>query len=152
MQKYLLLLWLLFLISCKKDNVNELYTEDQLIGKWIYNELKINGVLYNYQHQPGCKKDRFYFMNRPGQDHDYTELIYLNSNCASSGTNMDWKLLGENLFLNFGSQIFRYKILKLNATNLDLSIQIDYDKDGKADNIEIYAIKEPCVTGEPSYQ
>jgi hypothetical protein len=50
MLKYLLSLWILLLFSCQKDKgiEKEPYFEDQLVGKWIYSELKINGVLYSY--------------------------------------------------------------------------------------------------------
>ena len=146
MQKYLLIFSIILSFSCKKEKVDEkeIYFENQLIGKWIYNELKINGILYSYQHNPNCQKDRFYFVNRTFQDHDYTEVLYLYTHCASSITGMDWKLQGRNLILNFGNQLFNYKILRLDHTNLDVSISIDYDRDGKVDDVEIYAIKDPC--------
>jgi hypothetical protein len=79
-------------------------------------------------------------------------MIYLNSNCALSTTNMDWKLKGENLILNFGTQQISYKILRLTQDNFDVQISIDYDGDGKADNLEIYATRESCSTGDPYCQ
>jgi hypothetical protein len=161
MKKYLmpLLLCLVFSFSCKKQTPSEpespevnLYTDQQVIGKWVYQSLKVNGTSYPYPHRSGCGKDRFYFLNRPSQDHDYVELIHLNSNCALQATNMDWKLKGENLILNFGSQQFSYKILKLTSSNFDVLINTDYDGDGKVDQLEIYATKENCSTGDPYCQ
>ena len=61
---------------------------------------------------------------------------------------MDWKLKGENLILNFGSQQFSYKILRLNSTNFDVLVNTDYDGDGKVDKLEIYASKENCTTDD----
>ena len=158
MKNYLtiLLLCLVFSFSCKKKSPEppevNLYTDGQVIGKWVYQSLKVNGTSYPYPHTSDCGKDRFYFMNREGQDHDYVELIYLNSNCALSTTNMDWKLKGENLILNFGTQEFSYKILRLTQSNFDVQISTDYDGDGKADILEIYATREDCSTGDPFCQ
>jgi hypothetical protein len=155
----LLLLCLVFSLSCKKKSSDQpeqpevnLYTDGQVIGKWVYQSLKVNGTSFPYPHIGDCGKDRFYFMNREGQDHDYVEMIYLNSNCALSTTNMDWKLKGENLILNFGTQEFSYKILRLTQSNFDVQISRDYDGDGKADILEIYATRENCSTGEPFCQ
>jgi len=161
MKKYLtpLLLCLIFCFSCKKKTpgdteppVVDLYSDQQVIGKWVYQSLKVNGTSYPYPHKSGCGKDRFYFLNGPSQDHDYVDVIHLNSNCALSTTNMDWKLKGENLILNFGTQLFTYKILRLTQSNFDVSISTDYDGDGKADNLEIYATRESCTTGDPYCQ
>lgn len=155
----LLLLCVVFSISCKKKSPVEpeppevnLYTDGQVIGKWVYQSLKVNGISYVYPHRGDCGKDRFYFMNSEGQDHDYVELIYLNSNCALSTTGMDWKLKGENLMLKFGTQQITYKILRLTQSNFDVQISTDYDGDGKADNLEIYATRENCSTGDPYCQ
>ncbi|MGM9478900.1 lipocalin family protein [Pedobacter sp. GSP4] len=161
MKKYLTLLLLcpLLYLSCKKQNSSETqppevdrYTDQQVIGKWVYQSLKVNGTAYPYPHRSGCGKDCFYFMNRPSQDHDYVELTHLNANCALSTTNMDWKLKGENLILNFGAQQFTYKILRLTQNNFDVLVTMDYDGDGKADNLEIYATRENCTTGDPYCQ
>jgi len=97
----------------------------------MYKSLKVNGTSFAYPHSGDCGKGRFYFMNGEGQDHDYVELIYLNSNCALSTTNIDWKLKGENLILSFGTQEFSYKILRLIKSNFDAQISTDYDGDGK---------------------
>jgi hypothetical protein len=45
-----------------------------------------------------------------------------------------------------------YKILTLTRDNFDVQISIDYDGDGKADNLEIYATRESCSTGDPYCQ
>lgn len=65
--------------------------------------------------------------------------------------NVDWKLNGESHILNFGSQQFSYKILKLRSSNFDVLINTDYDGDNKVDKLEIYATKETCSTGDPYY-
>ena len=58
---------------------------------------------------------------------------------------MVWKLNGENLILNFGKQAFIYRILKLNETNFDVAIKIDFNGDGKEDDVEIYAVRGNCT-------
>lgn len=45
-----------------------------------------------------------------------------------------------------------YKILRLTQHNFDVQISIDYDGDGKADNLEIYATRESCNTSDPYCQ
>lgn len=161
MKKYLtlLLLSLTFMISCKKKTSGEpeppevnRYTDEQVIGKWVYQSLKVNGISYPYSHRSDCGKDRFYFLNRAGQDHDYVELLYLNSECSSSTTYMDWELKGENLILSFGKQPIIYNILRLTENNFDVQISTDYDAEGEADEVEIYATRENCSTGDPFCQ
>lgn len=151
---------LFFVYGCKKEKyIPEaeepvIYKESLVIGKWIYDKVKLNGILYEYEHIARCGKDRFYFVNRPGQEYDYTEIVYITptNNCAISQTSMDWKIKGKKLLLNFGTQVFTYDILRLNETNFDVSIQLDFDNDGKIDDLELHAIKESCTTGDPYCQ
>ena len=147
--------------GCKKENtipkIEEepvFYKESLVIGQWMYDKVKLNGILYDYEHTDRCGKDRFYFVNRPGQEYDYTEIIYITptGNCAISQTGMDWKIKGKKLLLNFGSQVFTYDIIRLNETNFDVSIKLDFDNDGKVDDLELHAIKAPCTTGDPYCQ
>ena len=146
--------------GCKKENTIKIeeepviYKESLVIGQWVYDKVKLNGILYNYEHTERCGKDRFYFVNRPGQEYDYTEIIYITptGNCAISSTGMDWKIKGRKLLLNFGSQVFTYDIIRLNETNFDVSIKLDFDNDGKVDDLELHAIKVPCTAGDPHCQ
>ncbi|MFN0292003.1 lipocalin family protein [Pedobacter helvus] len=139
------------LSSCKKKDATieepEIYTESQVIGQWIYDKIKINGVLQNYEHTEKCGKDSFFFRNRPGQDHQYEEVVYITptGNCAISQTFMEWKIKGRKLILNFGQQVFTYQIIKLDDISFEVSIKIDYDGDGKLDELELHAIRKPCT-------
>jgi hypothetical protein len=161
MKKYLTLLSCILFIgmSCKKDKsepveppVVNLYKDEQLIGKWVYQTAKVNGISSPYVHRSGCAKDCFYFLNRTSQDHDYMEMIHLNANCAINQTYMKWRVKGENLILAFGAQEITYKILRLTETNFDVLIRSDYDGDGKLDDLEIYATREKCTGGDPFCQ
>lgn len=160
---YFICLLVLFgvVYGCKKENDIPkeeeepiIYKENLVIGQWVYDKVKLNGVLYNYEHTERCGKDRFYFVNRPGQEYDYTEIIYITptGNCAISSTGMDWKIKGRKLLLNFGTQVITYDIIRLNETNFDVSIKLDFDNDGKVDDLELHAIKVPCSTGDPYCQ
>ena len=145
MRKLVPLVLILFFYSCKKEKTVQIYSESQVLGKWIYDGLKVNGTYYPYEHRDKCGKDRFYFVNSPGRDHSYEEIIYAKKDyCSITQTYLVWQLNGYNLTLNFGKQAFNYHILKLNDTNFDVSIKVDYDGDGKEDDVEIYAIRGVC--------
>jgi hypothetical protein len=156
----LLLTVILFLAaSCKKDNANkdeetQVYPDNAVIGQWIYDQVKVNGVLSPYQHHPNCGKDRFYFRNQEGQDHDYEEVIYMRqyTYCAIQQTIMKWKIKGNDLILTFGTQSFTYKILRLTYDYFDVSIKVDYNGDGKLDDVEIYAVRKPCQFSDGTCQ
>lgn len=160
---YLICVLVLFGVfcGCKKENSIPqeeeepiIYKENLVIGQWVYDKIKLNGVLYNYEHTERCGKDRFYFVNRPGQEYDYTEIIYITptGNCAISSTGMDWKIKGRKLLLNFGTQVITYDIIRLNETNFDVSIKLDFDNDGKVDDLELHSVKVPCSSGDPYCQ
>ncbi len=155
---YLTFITALVAFSCKKEKQKAkeeiIYSENLVIGQWIYDKIKLNDILYDYEHVEKCGKDRFYFQNRAGQDHQYEEIRYITptGNCAISQTNMGWKIKGRNLLLNFGQQVFTYNIIRLDDTNFQVSIKTDFNNDGKIDNVEIHAIKKACTMGDPSCQ
>lgn len=151
MKKLLGLLLIIVSISCKKDQNEEenkvVYQESQLLGRWVYESIKLNGVSTPYIHK--CiTKDAFYFRNRPGRDHQYDENIF-NANCSASSSSTIWRLEGNNLVLR-GPKDTYYKILRLNETNFDVSLTVDFDGDGKIDKVEIYAIKGTCEKSDPN--
>ena len=155
---YLTFAFILIAFSCKKEKQKAkeeiIYSENLVIGQWIYDKIRLNGVLYDYEHIEKCGKDRFYFQNRSGQDHQYEEIRYITptGNCAISQTNMGWKIKGRNLLLNFGQQVFTYNIIQLDNISFKVSIKTDFDNDGKIDNVEIHSIKKPCGMGDPYCQ
>ncbi len=151
MKKILALLIIIVAISCKKDESEDkntvVYRESQLLGRWVYESIKLNGVNTPYVHK--CRnKDAFYFRNRPGRDHQYDENLY-NANCSSTSGTTIWRLEGENLILRGPKDIY-YKILRLNETNFDVSVTVDFDGDGKVDKVELYAVKGDCEKNDPN--
>lgn len=159
MKNLLTLLIVILAFSCKKgheeptkeEEIVNLYVDSQLLGKWEYIAVKVNGVTSPYSHMKGCQKDAFYFFNQPEKDHDYVEVIF-KANCSTHSSNLDWKIKGENLILNFGPQEFIYKILRLTPKNFDVSINVDFDGDGKIDKVELYFEKGTCQIGDPFCQ
>lgn len=151
MKKILALLIIIVAISCKKDQSEDkntvVYQESQLLGRWVYESFKLNGVNTPYVHK--CRnKDAFYFRNRPGRDHQYDENLY-NANCSSTSGTTIWRLEGENLILRGPKDIY-YKIIRLNETNFDVSVTVDFDGDGKVDKVELYAVKGDCEKDDPN--
>lgn len=151
MKKILALLIVAFAFSCKKGKEEEqnkiVYNESQVLGRWVYESIRLNGVSSTYKHN--CKtKDAFYFRNRPGRDHQYDEVLW-NINCIPTSSTTIWELDGDNLILR-GPQDSFYKILRLTENNFDVSINVDFDGDGKRDKVEIYAVKGACEKSDPN--
>ncbi|RZJ64578.1 MAG: hypothetical protein EOO47_26920 [Flavobacterium sp.] len=152
MKKILTLLIILVTISCKKDPSEEelnkiVYNESQILGRWVYESVKLNGILSPYNHR--CKtKDAFYFRNRPGRHHQYDENLF-NANCSATSATTTWRMDGDNLILR-GPKDSYYKIIRLNETNFDVSVTVDFDGDGKLDKVEIYAVKGNCEKNDPN--
>jgi hypothetical protein len=149
MKKILTLLIIIVAISCKKDQSEEenkvLYQESQLLGRWVYESLKINGISAPYMNKCRVREDSFFLIIRPDQDHLYHELKF-GFDCLPIHRATTWQLQGNNLILHYllVNRDAVYKILRLTDTNLDLSITLDYDLDGKSDNLEIYLVKGFC--------
>ncbi len=148
MKKILTLLIIIVVISCKKKSeevTRNIYTESQLTGRWMYKSLKINGVPAPYVNKCRVREDSFFLIIRPDQDHLYHEIKY-GLDCLPNQMGTTWQLQGNNLILHniLINKDAVYNILRLTDTNLDLSITLDYDLDGKSDNLEIYLVKGFC--------
>jgi len=150
MQKLFIILLIAFLVSCKKSedpapNIEtKIYEEEQVLGKWVYDKVKINGNLSTYEHQATCEKDRFYLKKYPNYK-AYHEMLSRDANCTFASFYTDWELDKDELILNLGNNSsIKYKILRLDSAHFDVSIRVDYDQDGKPDKVEIYTLKEDC--------
>ena len=148
MKKILTQLIIIFAISCKKKSeevTTNIYTESQLKGRWMYKSLKINGISAPYVNKCRVREDSFFLIIRPDQDHLYHDFKY-GFDCLPIQRATTWQLQGNNLILHnlLVNKDAVYKILRLTDTNLNLSITLDYDFDGKSDNLEIYLVKGFC--------
>jgi hypothetical protein len=146
--KKIFILCLLLLISCSKDEAEdpmEAYFKEAIIGSWSYDLLKVNDETYSIQHTDGCTRDYFQFYNQEGKEFDFQEQIVLNcsncAECATSGTGLRWELEGDIVNMYFGEQfVVRYKIIEITETTFTYQRQLDFDKDGKKETVEITAI------------
>ena len=146
MKKVIALALILLTFSCSSDNeiigtIHEpSFNVDYLLKGWRYDTLKINGVYYNYEHNPKCNNDYFGFVNRPTQPYHFNETTFTNDYCTNNSANLEWKIKKDEIFLYFGTQLaLTYKVLFLDENNLILSIKTDIDNDGKIDDVEIIA-------------
>ena len=144
MKKIILLALILITLSCSSDNeeVGSIYQPtfnvDLLLKGWRYDVLKINGTSYNYQHNVNCYNDFFGFLNRTGQEYQFTETVFTNDYCTNNSTNLEWKIKKDKIYLYFGTQlVLTYKVITLTETNFTFSFENDIDKDGTIDQVEV---------------
>lgn len=146
--KNIFILCLLILVSCSKedlDDTREAYFKEAIIGSWSYDSLTVNGQTYSIQHTDGCTRDYFQFYNQEGKVFEFEEQIVLNcsncAECATSGTGLRWELKGDVVNMYFGEQfVVRYKIIEITETTFTYERELDFDKDGEMEMVEITAI------------
>ena len=146
MKKIIVLALILFTFSCSSDNEiigtihQPSFNVDYLLKGWRYDKLKINGVSYNYEHNPKCYNDFFGFVNRPSQPYYFNETVFTNDHCTTNSANLEWKIKKDEIFLYVGTQLaLTYKVLFLDENNLVISLKTDIDTDGIIDDVSIIA-------------
>jgi hypothetical protein len=146
LKKIILLALILLTISCSNDD-EEASSIDQptfnvnlLLKGWRYDALKINGIYYNYEHNPNCNNDFFGFLNRPGQAYQFIETTFTNDYCTNNSATLDWKIKKDTLYFYIGNQVvLTYKVLALTTTSFTFSFENDIDQNGTIDTIEVSA-------------
>lgn len=98
---------LLLLSGCSKDDPDKgveepFYPIEKLVGGWAYDTVEFERITYAYPNREECNKDFIVFRNNEGQLHQFTETIFLDENCATESTIMDWRVEGKTLNLFFG--------------------------------------------------
>lgn len=121
---------LIFIASCSKESTTNLYSDNQILGSWSYTSVTINGEESVYIHKENCLKDYITFLNNEGQYHQFNEILHFDEECHINATNLDWRISGSELILNFGSQKFVYEIEELTTDTLQFSGNIDIDNNG----------------------
>ena len=144
MKKLFFLPILFLLFSCSPDDKEEkpisnpTFDVDLLLKGWRYDTIKIDGILYNYQHNSFCYQDHFGFLNRPGQERMFVETTFTNDYCTNNSINMEWKIKKDKIYLYFGKPlVLTYKVVLLSENQFVFSFETDIDQDGTIDNVEI---------------
>ena len=121
---------LILVTSCSKDASGNLYSDSQILGAWSYTSVTINGEESIYIHKENCLKDYINFLNNEGQYHQFNEILHIDAECHINATNLDWRISGSKLILNFGNQKLVYEIEELTTDSLRFSGNIDIDNNG----------------------
>lgn len=150
--KKILLLLLLGLVSCSKDeytpvergNINyPSFDTSKMIGAWVYETMTFNGETFLYPHNPNCTKDVFGFFNTEGRRFLYDEIIHVNDECSVSQTNLEWKVNGDKLIFYFGEQlVLIYTVISIDDDYFIVRRIADFNNDGIEDTLEIKAKRE----------
>lgn len=119
------------LASCSSDESISV-SEEKLIRKWYFKSFKVEGETIQYDHQD-CVKD-------------YLELfpdgVYTNNyvtSCAPLNYFTDagsWTLSGDEITFNDSGDVKIGKITQLTSTNLQITVQGDFDDDGDEETMK----------------
>ena len=75
-----------------------------------------------------------------GKINDYEELVFIDENCASSGTGLNWFVNGNSIALYFGEQLaLDYEVVILNRQRFTVRTIVDIDQNGTEEEVEISA-------------
>lgn len=143
----LITLLVLLLASCSSDEnlapTPEPLTFDEnlLLKTWTYDTILFEGVLYAYDHNPDCQKDRFVFRNNEGQEYQYDEVYFTNTYCTGNQSILIWKPVADHIDFYWDKiKIDEYKVIYLTQNHFTFAIDRDMDNDGKKEHLVVTAI------------
>ncbi|CAM3982731.1 hypothetical protein FLAN108750_03070 [Flavobacterium antarcticum] len=129
-----LALGLILLASCSSDDSsNSIDTSKLTNKKWIPVSTEVFGMTIPYEHENiQCGKD--YEMFETG---GVLKTVYYDFDCSEDIYLETWKLEGNKITTIEDGVIIVGTIVKLDATSLVVSAEVDVNEDGKDETLEL---------------